>query len=933
MQWWRYFWQILTKPSEEIENLVERQRAALFSAMLFFMTALLIVTSPIFYFLPDRQDIGMVWLGLVIFLNMTCYFLSRTKYHKLSVRLYIWLIGIIVFYVGMTIQYANMGTVLSFSVILIMMSALILSQRETLFIIAIIELILLLLNLQIGLDIALINTAVLVMGMGILILIFTTMNNAYRNQALDSETRYRELMNANNEGIMVIDAQDARILDINPAIVNLMGYQAENLIGRYPIEFVPEKFKALIWKIWNERTKNTSYEIQVLHASGHSVYVDVTLKSYSYRQSPAYVLTIVDTTERKQTEKLLLESEKRFRAIFNQSFQQIGVLGKDGLILEINDTASKALGVETQELFGKRLWNLEQLADTPEAKETIEAMVARAATGEVIHKELNAKNADGNSVYLDFSLKPVVADNSEVTMLIVESRDITAQRQAEQKRLEYELRYQALFDHTVDAVFIIDLEGKVITTNDHGLAILGHKMEEVVGKPAETFIIPNEHTAMTSKLNQLQSGQQIPGVYERGMRRKDGTEFRAEVTAMMVHDAQGQPLYIQSLVRDITERKQVEAERSRLLNAIRSSLNEIFIFDADTLKFQFVNTGAKRNLGYSMAELMEMTPLSIKPLFNAEEFAALIDPLIQHQQEKIMFETIHQRKDGSAYPVEVNLQLVEFANDRTFLAIVTDISERKRLEQEKFEVRIEQERTRVLQSFIEQASHHFRTPITNLKTSTYLLQRVQDNPEKYQWHMQALNRETERLKKLIDDLLMVLRLQKEDTEYEITHITVSQFLNEIRTIQEGQPYYQDYEWRWSLSEDDYVVVGDKQFLSHALLNIIDNAVCYSRHEDVISIRTYYDKQWVIIEIEDTGIGISKADLPHVFDEFYRSHTSMEQDSTRSGLGLTIAQQIIKRHRGMIYIQSQIGEGTQCQILLPRNLEWEDESPTLPERIR
>jgi two-component system phosphate regulon sensor histidine kinase PhoR len=276
--------------------------------------------------------------------------------------------------------------------------------------------------------------------------------------------------------------------------------------------------------------------------------------------------------------------------------------------------------------------------------------------------------------------------------------------------------------------------------------------------------------------------------------------------------------------------------------------------------------------------------------------------------------------------------LIELGHERNFLAIVNDISERKQLEQDKFEFRLEQERTRVLQGFIEQASHHFRTPITNMKTSMYVLEHIENNPEKYQQHMRALNRETERLTRLIEDLLTMLRLQKSDTEFAIEDISISQLLSEIQTIQEGRTYYPDYDWKWSIGEDPLVVVGDKQFLSRAILNIIDNAVQYTPKTAEINIGTYYDNTWLIIEISDNGMGISETDLPHIFDEFYRSNRSMEQDSTRSGLGLAITQHIIKRHRGIVHVDSEEGEGTRFQILLPRNVGWEDDAPTLPQKM-
>ncbi len=107
------------------------------------------------------------------------------------------------------------------------------------------------------------------------------------------------------------------------------------------------------------------------------------------------------------------------------------------------------------------------------------------------------------------------------------------------------------------------------------------------------------------------------------------------------------------------------------------SLNEIFMFDAEQLRFIEVNRGARENIGYSIDELREMTPLDIKPTFSLESFETMIAPLRRGEKEKIVFETIHERKNGTHYPVEVHLQLMQHMENDVFVAIILDTSERQ----------------------------------------------------------------------------------------------------------------------------------------------------------------------------------------------------------------------------------------------------------------
>ena len=117
-------------------------------------------------------------------------------------------------------------------------------------------------------------------------------------------------------------------------------------------------------------------------------------------------------------------------------------------------------------------------------------------------------------------------------------------------------------------------------------------------------------------------------------------------------------------------------EKNSFLTVLEKSLNEIYIFDTETFKFKYTNEGARLNLGYSDSELKKLTPIDIKPEFTQLHFKQLIAPLINNEKEKVIFIAKHERKDGSLYPVEVHLQLVNRAVNTMFFSIVLDITER-----------------------------------------------------------------------------------------------------------------------------------------------------------------------------------------------------------------------------------------------------------------
>ncbi|MGC8747246.1 MAG: PAS domain-containing protein, partial [Candidatus Saccharicenans sp.] len=132
-------------------------------------------------------------------------------------------------------------------------------------------------------------------------------------------------------------------------------------------------------------------------------------------------------------------------------------------------------------------------------------------------------------------------------------------------------------------------------------------------------------------------------------------------------------------------------------NLFEDSLNEIYIFHPQTLKFIAVNRGARENLGYTEEELKEMTPVDLKPEFTLKSFKEFLEPLLKGEQKQLIFDTVHRRKDGSLYPVEIHLELVEFDKEKVFVALVIDITERREMEKEL------KERNEILSTIMESA--------------------------------------------------------------------------------------------------------------------------------------------------------------------------------------------------------------------------------------
>ena len=254
------------------------------------------------------------------------------------------------------------------------------------------------------------------------------------------------------------------------------------------------------------------------------------------------------------------------------------------------------------------------------------------------------------------------------------------------KNAEYALRqHQKIFTDTVWIAkfgsWTWDLHSKKIQWSDNLYTILGYDKRHIKASLRALFriVYPDDLDDLKKQIFRS-AHSNVPTVNEFRILREDKSICVIQYHAVLEYDKNGKPARLIGTAQDITSQKHIEEIGINLGRILEESLNEIFVFDADSLKFLMVNHGARENLGYSADELRQLTPIDIKPEYSEKTFKELIAPLKCGDKNKIKFETIHQRKDGSIYPVEVHLQLLSYEGKPAFVAMIFDISERKKAE-------------------------------------------------------------------------------------------------------------------------------------------------------------------------------------------------------------------------------------------------------------
>jgi len=490
--------------------------------------------------------------------------------------------------------------------------------------------------------------------------------------------------------------------------------------------------------------------------------------------------------------------------------------------------------------------------------------------------------------------------------------------------------FNVLLGAVSEGVIIIDEKQNIVEVNQSVLKMFGYRKGELMKKPLNILIPRNYHA---------DHGKHVKGFMKKQTRRrmgqgrdifgarKDGTTFPVEagLNPFTIYEKN----YVMALIIDITIRKAAEQDLKHWAKIFNQSLNEIYIFSGGDLKFLNVNSGALSNMGYSLEEFKKMTPSDIKPEYTKKQFKSILQPLLNGIEEKLVFETIHQRKDGTTYPVEVHLQLSNVGNQQVLVAIILDITVRKNYTDE-LENTVEQ-RTKELQSalekekelndlktkFLSMVSHEFKTPLSGILTSSMLLGKYKQagQQEKRDKHIKTIVDKVHYLNNILNDFLSVEKLQDGKIKYTPHKFKLSKVVNEVvynanMLLKEGQKI------NYPENIDAISMNQDEKIVELALSNLVNNAIKYSPENTIIGLEIIQDKQKTTFKVKDQGIGIPKKDQKNIFNRYFRAENALLTQGT--GIGLNIVQDHLENLDGCIYFESSKGKGSVFTIEIPNS---------------
>jgi PAS domain S-box-containing protein len=384
-------------------------------------------------------------------------------------------------------------------------------------------------------------------------------------------------------------------------------------------------------------------------------------------------------------------------------------------------------------------------------------------------------------------------------------------------------------------------------------------------------------------------------------------------TCSAIFDEKNEPIAIVGTIEDITDRKKVWAElvKSEEKYRILAETSADGVFTTDSLgRLTYVNPSFEKLCGRRKSQILA-TPFRNYLLEDSIYFFQQIFIDARKKNEKIEnVELELVAGDGSITPIEANIApLKKEAEFSGVVCTIRDITQRREIEDEL------KKNERLKTEFMNIAAHELRSPVTPIKGYLDLIIHDNESNDKIKNWAKISLRNAERLLKLVNDILDVSRLDSDTMRFDMEKIDPIELLNEI--VEDMRPAITNkkLEFRVNIPTPLPHIIGDKNRLSQVLKNLIGNSLKFTDC-GFIALEVEKKENHLLIAVVDTGIGISNDELKKIFTKFYQAYTGEDRNNEGTGLGLFISKEIVKKHNGIIWGESDVGKGSRFVIQLP-----------------
>lgn len=386
-------------------------------------------------------------------------------------------------------------------------------------------------------------------------------------KAVISQEKLQEIIN-NLDVVYFKGELNGKLLIHNTALNRVLGIDSSiDLTGSSSSQFFSDP--EVQQNYYDELEKNRfvkDFIVKIKKPDGSTLYIQINSHLIKEGEEDSILVegTATDVTEKFMLEQNLKETEKKFNLISDNANDLIAILNKDFKHEFINKNAySNVLGYTEDEVIGKLVRDFTHPDDIKRISKAIKRGLLR---GEML-EEFRIKHKNGHYIWVE-TKGSFLKKKGEISGAIFISRDITDKKEAEQRLKESENKYRTLFESSTDGIYSTDMEGKFIEFNEAFLKMLGYSRVELLTKNNRQ-ITPSKWYDIEDEITFTQLSEEESKIYEKELIRKDGSTIPVSVRFWILQDEQSDPYRIWAIVRDITERKQMEYELKEI-NRLKS---------------------------------------------------------------------------------------------------------------------------------------------------------------------------------------------------------------------------------------------------------------------------------------------------------------------------------------------------------------------------
>jgi PAS domain S-box-containing protein len=764
-----------------------------------------------------------------------------------------------------------------------------------------------------------------------------------------SEALFRVVFENSADGISVVNTSSLIIMS-NRAYQNLVGYSADKLSTMTVRDYVHpddiDQEEALFQHALKHHEDSYQLELRIIRSDKTIRWIAASVGmvwdtegNYQYA-----VTTSLDITESRNIKLTIENSEKRFRAIFENASLPISITRDDRVLGMFNRAFCDMLGYSADELIQMKFDDYTYPDDRAEDLSKYQQLVRGDIDSYTLIKRYIHR--DGSIIWVNISVSPFT-DNIEgaggenlYSIAIIEN--ITERKQAELALKESEKWHRQISGLMSDIAFSYNYDAdndKFVLDHALGQFVIDIKEFDLRGSGLEDYD-PNYAQQLLVEIKNTLNGQITEREY-RFIDSENQIKWKYIKRAPIWNQNQTQVIGFYGIEQDVTERKLAELAlkeseeqyrtifKNSLIGIFRSTLNG---------RYLSVNPALVKMLGYSSED--ELYQLDL-------DRDVYIDPEARHTPERqeayknadiIEDDQIYLRKkNGDTLIGSVRVKVIrdDDGNILYFEGSTLDITEQHRQAEEikqlnqdlerRVKKRTEQlalaneqllELDRLRAKFIADISHEMRTPLSVLNTRLYLLQHSK-NKDSLERHIQGFRIQLDRLEEFVENAfeISIIDMSRDNVVFEkvslniITEDVIKALIPRAEVI--------GLSFNYQLDPILPLIMGVENHLSQVVTNLINNAIKYTEAGQ-IQVTTGKDSitNRVYLRVEDTGMGIADEDIPHLFSRFYRGQRAGQSTISGSGLGLSIVKELVDEHRGLIDVESKINDGSTFTVWLP-----------------